>query len=54
MLSLLGMVLYSMLFEARARYVYVFAPLYLALAGLGFSALLERLGTYYSARRLDP
>lgn len=54
MLSLLGMVLYSMLFEARARYVYVFAPLYLALAGLGFSALLERLGMYYSARRLDP
>ena len=41
-LSLLGMMLYCLLFEVRARYLYVFAPLYLVLAASGLCVLRNR------------
>ena len=34
-LTLLGLVLYLLLFETRARYVYIFAPLFIVLAACG-------------------
>lgn len=43
MLALLGFILYSMLFEVRARYIYIFAPLFLVLAGIGLSSIKNLL-----------
>lgn len=39
MLTLLGFVLYGLLFEARARYVYIFSPFFIILAVSGFCEL---------------
>lgn len=43
MLTLIGFVIYGMLFEARARYVYIFAPLFLVLAGCGADHIVQRI-----------
>ena len=43
MLTLLGFVLYGLLFEARARYVYIFSPFFIILAVLGFCELRKRV-----------
>ncbi len=42
MLSTAGMFLYNLLFEARARYLYVFAPLYILLAVLGTRVVMGK------------
>lgn len=42
-ITLLGLILYEMLFEARARYVYIFAPLLCVLAAMGFRPILSFL-----------
>ena len=42
-LSLLGMHLYLLLFEARARYLFVYGPFYILLAALGLRVILEKL-----------
>ena len=46
-LTLLGLILYLILFEVRARYVYIFAPLFIVLAACGidkiFSIAMRRL-----------
>ena len=42
-LSLLGMLAYSLLFEARGRYLYVFAPFFILIAAVGLSAIFEKL-----------
>lgn len=39
--SLIGLVIYVMLFEARARYVFIFAPVFIVLAAYGFCAVLK-------------
>lgn len=36
MLSILGLTIFELLFEARARYLYIYAPLYIILAVYGF------------------
>ncbi len=41
LLSLVGLMLYSLLFEARARYLYHFAPLFCVAAALGVQALRD-------------
>ena len=41
-LTLIGMFCYSVLFEARARYQFIFAPLYIVLAACGLLALEKR------------
>ena len=43
MLTLIGLTLFETLFEARARYLYCFAPLYVMLAASGLDALRSRL-----------
>ncbi len=40
-IALLGMLLYSMLFEARARYLYLYTPLYLAAATFGWLGVVQ-------------
>jgi len=42
MLSLIGLTAFETLFEARARYLYCFLPLYIALASLGLEAVRNR------------
>lgn len=42
-LSLMGLLVYFMLFEVRARYVYIYAPLYILMAVLGLHALSSRI-----------
>ena len=41
-LSLIGLMIYGMLFEARARYVYIFAPVFIVCAVYGFQMTIER------------
>ena len=43
MLSVLGLILFQLLFEARARYVYCYAPLMLVLASVGFASFTEKM-----------
>ena len=50
MLSVIGMFLYNLLFEARARYLYVFAPLYITLAAVGIGTVIERIRAAASKR----
>ena len=42
-LSILGLMLYLQIFEAHARYVYTFVPLFVILAGLGMKNLTYKL-----------
>ncbi|MDO4744809.1 MAG: hypothetical protein Q4A86_05455 [Clostridia bacterium] len=41
-ISLIGLFLYFMLFEVRARYVYLYAPFYILLAAVSLSAFFQR------------
>ena len=55
MLTLLALTLFETLFEARARYLFCFVPLYIALAACGMQALMgipffQRLARRYSRR----
>lgn len=40
--TILGFVLYEMLFEVRARYVYIFVPIFCVLASVGFENVLHQ------------
>ncbi len=43
-LALFGTVLFLLLFECRARYLFMHIPLFCCLAGLGFEKIAERMG----------
>lgn len=43
MLAIIGLTLFEMIFEARARYLFTYAPLYIVLAAAGFQWITERL-----------
>ena len=43
MLALLGFVLYGLLFEARARYVFIFSPFFIILAVMGFNNIYKNV-----------
>lgn len=43
MLSVLGLVLFQLLFEARARYIYCYVPVMLVLAVTGFESSAEKI-----------
>ncbi|MCM1540433.1 MAG: glycosyltransferase family 39 protein [Blautia sp.] len=43
MLSVVGLILFQLLFEARARYIYCYAPLMLVLAAVGFAGFAEKM-----------
>jgi membrane protein YdbS with pleckstrin-like domain len=42
-LSIIGFVLYVMIFEARARYLFVFAPIFIVCAFIGFERIYHYL-----------
>ena len=42
-LALLGLSLFEMIFECRARYLYTYAPLYILIAMIGFERVLKRI-----------
>lgn len=43
-LILIGVSLFLLLFECRARYLYIFSPLYVVLAGIGLNKASELYG----------
>lgn len=43
MLSLLGLTIFELIFEARARYLFIFSPLFIVLALYGFNFIYLRL-----------
>lgn len=43
MLSLIGLTMFELIFEARARYLYIYAPIYLVLSMAGLMSILSRL-----------
>lgn len=45
MLTLIGLTIFETLFEARARYLYCFVPLYIMMAAAGFEEILRRVKT---------
>ena len=50
-LSLAGLVIYVMLFEARARYLYTFLPLFIMAAVLGFREIGQAAGRFMLKRK---
>ena len=48
MLTLTGFFIYGILFEARARYVYIFVPLFLILAGMGMAEAEKLIRKLYA------
>lgn len=57
LISLLGIMLYLMLFEARARYLLCFVPVWIAASAMGvtavFDAVVDRLGRRKAAKLSD-
>ncbi|MBQ7925641.1 MAG: hypothetical protein IJ335_05030 [Lachnospiraceae bacterium] len=51
--GLLGVILYLMLFEARARYLLCFLPLWIVVGTLGMDALCEHLQTWYRTKKKE-
>ena len=43
MLSLVGLTLFELIFEARARYLYIYAPIYIVLSMVGLKNILNRI-----------
>ena len=44
-LALLGLTLFELLFEARARYLFGYAPVYILLAGIGLARIRDLIGS---------
>ena len=42
-ITILGIVLYMLLFEGRSKYLFMFLPVYFTLAGIGFGRIRSRL-----------
>jgi hypothetical protein len=42
LLAMLGITLYGAIFEARARYLYIYAPVYIVLAVCGMKWLIDK------------
>lgn len=53
-LSLFGLFLFELLFEARARYIYTYAPIYLMLAVVGVDSILTRTKNIFSKKLKVP
>ena len=43
MLALIGITLFETIFEARARYLFIYAPVYLTVGMMGLRACAERI-----------
>ena len=42
MLSIIGLTIFELIFEARARYLYTYVPLYIILAAAGVQKIVEK------------
>ncbi len=47
MLSVIGLTLFEILFEARARYLFTYVPIYILLACLGLQSVIENVKNLY-------
>ena len=45
MIGIIGLSLFELLFEARARYLYIYVPLYIILAIYGISFINQKIST---------
>lgn len=52
-LSLIGLTLFTLLFEARARYLYLYSSFYIIIAVLGIEALLYRKSKREEIKRIE-
>lgn len=48
-LAVIGIFLFAMLFEARARYIYTYVPFFVILAGIGYCAIQEFIIKKYTS-----
>ena len=44
-LTLIGLTIFTLLFEARARYLYLYAPYYIILAVIGIETIYKKYQT---------
>ena len=44
-LALIGLTIFTLLFEARARYLYLYSPYYIILAVIGIEAVYKKYQT---------
>lgn len=51
MLSIIGLSIFEVLFEARARYLYIYAPFYILLAVCGLAVIMNKKGKFYRRSR---
>lgn len=42
MLAIIGLTIFELIFEARARYLYTYVPLYIILAAAGVQKIVEK------------
>ena len=47
MLAVIGLTVFELLFEPRARYLYTYAPFYIILAVSGIQMIIKRNQYYY-------
>ena len=46
MITIIGLTLFELIFEARARYLFAYVPLYIILAVCGIKFLLDKWDTH--------
>ncbi|MBE7064698.1 MAG: hypothetical protein E7384_02645 [Ruminococcaceae bacterium] len=51
MLAILGLILFELLFEARARYIYTYLPVFCILAALGANGAVHKIGLYLDHKK---
>lgn len=54
MLAVIGLTLFELLFEARARYLYTYVPVYCVLAALGMQEIRRLYGRIAARRAQKP
>ena len=48
MLAIIGLTLFVLLFEARARYLYTYAPIYILLGAVGWKQMVSAVRTLFA------
>lgn len=51
MLSIIGLILFELLFEVRARYIYTYLPIFCILAALGINGVVQKISLYYDHKQ---
>ena len=50
-LLIIGLVLFELLFEARARYIYTYVPVFCVLAALGMNGVVQKITMYLNYKK---